>query len=83
MMQPRSHCKVVLIVALEDLLQRMKRHYFYYISLETSKIDYLIYEIQSILWRSCRNLQHPCPRQFKDVLRSHLFVVYDFRVLNR
>ena len=46
MMQPISHCKVVLNVALEDLLQRRKRNYFYYINLETlytaSKIDYLI-----------------------------------------
>jgi hypothetical protein len=40
MKQPRSHCKVVVIVALEDLLQRRKRHYLYYISLETSKIGY-------------------------------------------
>ena len=84
MMQPRNHCKVVLNVVLEDLLQRRKRHYLYYICLETfcsaPKIDYLILALQSISWHSCRNLQHPCRSQFRDVLRSR---IYNFGVVNR
>ena len=87
MMQPISHCKVVLNVALEDLLQRRKRNYFYYINLETlytaSKIDYLILALRSVSWHSCRNLQHPCPSQFRDALRSRIYSVYDFGVVNR